>query len=96
MAVLRQSPLIRAVHFRALTIACGSGVGTASTVAVPPANKNKQDSRVLLGMSEPDLQQLVVEFGQVCFRLKMRNCYLKFLVNKLLYLFISVAAKVQR
>lgn len=45
-------PLARAVRSRALTI-------KSSIVKTP-------DSHVLLGMSEPDLQQLALNFGQVC------------------------------
>ncbi|CAA0834132.1 Radical SAM superfamily protein [Striga hermonthica] len=66
MALLRHAPLIRAVQLRALTvIACGSSAVTTSTVAV---NKNRKDSSVLLGMSELDLQQLAIEFGQQKYR----------------------------
>lgn len=45
-------PLARAVRSRALTIKSSSIVKTP-------------DSHVLLGMSEPDLQQLALNFGQV-------------------------------
>ncbi|KAK6135861.1 hypothetical protein DH2020_030348 [Rehmannia glutinosa] len=64
MALLRHTPLVRAVQLRALTISCSSSIGTTSTVALPPVSKNKQDSCVLLGMSELDLQQLAIDFGQ--------------------------------
>ncbi|KAK4431156.1 putative dual-specificity RNA methyltransferase RlmN [Sesamum alatum] len=72
VAVLRHAPLARAVQSRALAIASGSSssssVGTTSAVAVPSVNKNNQESRVLLGMSEQDLQQLALEFGQQKYR----------------------------
>ncbi|GFP81745.1 probable dual-specificity RNA methyltransferase rlmn [Phtheirospermum japonicum] len=69
MALLRHAPLVRAVQFRALTvISCGSSAGTTTTVALPSVNKNKKDSGVLLGMSELDLQQLAIDFGQQKYR----------------------------
>ncbi|KAK6136076.1 hypothetical protein DH2020_030181 [Rehmannia glutinosa] len=68
MALLRHTPLVRAVQLRALTISCSSSIGTTSTVALPPVSKNKQDSCVLLGMSELDLQQLAIDFGQQKYR----------------------------
>lgn len=71
MAALRHVPLTRAVQFRALTISCGgssSSVDTAASVAVPPVGKNKQGPRVLLGMSESDLQQLALDFSQDKYR----------------------------
>ncbi|KAL7107808.1 hypothetical protein ACP275_06G077800 [Erythranthe tilingii] len=70
IAVLRHAPLVRVVQFRALTIACsGGGAATASTVAVPPpAKKNKQYPCVLVGMSEPEFQQLALDFGQQKYR----------------------------
>lgn len=75
MAALRHVPLTRAVQFRALTISCASSssVDTAASVAVPPVDKNKQGPRVLLGMSESDLQQLALEFGQVCLEWEVNN-----------------------
>lgn len=54
-------PLARAIHVRAVSVACS---GTA-TVTAPSLNK-KEDPQVLLGMSEQDLQQLALDFGQVC------------------------------
>lgn len=72
MASLRHVPLARAVQFRALTISCGSGVPDppAARVAVPLVSSKKQGPRVLLGMSESDLQELALAFGQVCIELE--------------------------
>ncbi|KAL2558202.1 Radical SAM superfamily protein [Forsythia ovata] len=68
MAVFHQActaPLARAMHFRTFSIACSS---SAVTVTVPSLNKKKEDSQVLLGMSEQDLQQLALDFGQQNYR----------------------------
>ncbi|CAK9147700.1 unnamed protein product [Ilex paraguariensis] len=55
-------PLARAMRSRSLTLA-------SSTVAVPSLEKASQvDSRVLLGMSEKELQQLALDFGQQSYR----------------------------
>lgn len=69
----------------ALTISCRSIVSSpsATTSAVTsinttpsklpeasPARASLSDSRVLLGMSEQELQQLAIEFGQVKTKLK--------------------------
>lgn len=52
------APLARAI--RARTVA-----SAAAAVASPPSRAPHADPRVLLGMSEPELQQLAVDFGQV-------------------------------
>ncbi|PIN01785.1 23S rRNA (adenine(2503)-C(2))-methyltransferase [Handroanthus impetiginosus] len=66
MAALRNAPpIMRAVQLRTLTIACNN---STSPVTLPSVDKKKQDSRVLLGMSELDLQQLALEFGQQKYR----------------------------
>lgn len=57
-------PLARAIHTRAMSVACS---GTA-TVTAPSLNKKKEDPQVLLGMSEQDLQQLALDFGQQSYR----------------------------
>ncbi|XP_059666276.1 uncharacterized protein LOC132312060 [Cornus florida] len=55
-------PFARAVRSRALTI-------PSRAVAVPSLKKVSQgDSQVLLGMSEQELQQLALEFGQQSYR----------------------------
>ncbi|KAL0303725.1 UNVERIFIED_CONTAM: putative dual-specificity RNA methyltransferase RlmN [Sesamum radiatum] len=68
--VLRHAPLVRAVQSRALAMASSSSSSARATsdVAIPSVNKNNQESRVLLGMSEQDLQQLALEFGQQKYR----------------------------
>lgn len=55
-AVLHDSaPLARVLGFRA-----------AATVASPtPVRLVQSESRILLGLSEPELRQLALEFGQV-------------------------------
>ncbi|KAL2227507.1 uncharacterized protein LOC105161275 [Sesamum indicum] len=69
VAVLRHAPLVRAVQSRALAMASSSSsVRTTPDVAIPSVNKNNQESRVLLGMSEQDLQQLALDFGQQKYR----------------------------
>ncbi|KAK4385417.1 putative dual-specificity RNA methyltransferase RlmN [Sesamum angolense] len=66
VAVLRHAPLVRSVQSRALAVASSSSsVRTTSDVAIPSVSKNNQESRVLLGMSEQDLQQLALEFAKV-------------------------------
>ncbi|XP_022880236.1 uncharacterized protein LOC111397502 isoform X1 [Olea europaea var. sylvestris] len=57
-------PLARAIHVRAVSVAC-SGI---ATVTAPSLNKKKEDPQVLLGMSEQDLQQLALDFGQQSYR----------------------------
>ncbi|KAL6554619.1 hypothetical protein OROHE_007358 [Orobanche hederae] len=69
MALLRHAPLFRVVQLRASSIiACGTSAGTTSTVALPSIPKDKRDSCVLLGMSELDLQQVAIKFGQQKYR----------------------------
>ncbi|KAL3645307.1 hypothetical protein CASFOL_010487 [Castilleja foliolosa] len=69
IALLRHAPLVRAAQFRALTvIASGSSSVTTTAVALPSVSKNKKAPGVLLGMSELDLQQLAVDFGQQKYR----------------------------
>lgn len=72
MAALRHAPLARTIQFRALTIAACSS-STIERVALPPV---KSERRVLLGMSEMDLQQVALQFGQVCFKFKMNGAFL--------------------
>ncbi|KAK3029727.1 hypothetical protein RJ639_039136 [Escallonia herrerae] len=56
-------PLARAVRSRALT------VPSRSVTAVPSLGKaSGTDPHVLLGLSEPELQQLAVDFGQQSYR----------------------------
>ncbi|XP_027163256.1 uncharacterized protein LOC113763603 [Coffea eugenioides] len=62
------APFARAVRFRTLTVAC-------STVTLPSLKKKAEasskvdlQSQVLLGMSEQELQQLAVDFGQERYR----------------------------
>ncbi|KAL8551982.1 hypothetical protein ACS0TY_000874 [Phlomoides rotata] len=70
MAALRHAPLARTIQFRALTMACSStSVETTARVTLPPVKNSKSDTRrVLLGMSEMDLQQVAVELGQEKYR----------------------------
>ncbi|CAI9092394.1 OLC1v1027621C1 [Oldenlandia corymbosa var. corymbosa] len=57
------APFARTIRFRTLTIAC-------SAVASPSPNlkKSSPPSQVLLGMSEQELQQLAIDFGQERYR----------------------------
>ncbi|XP_071930039.1 uncharacterized protein [Coffea arabica] len=64
------APFARAVRFRTLTVAC-------STVTLPSLKKKAEasskvdlQSQVLLGMSEQELQQLAVDFGQLLIKLE--------------------------
>ncbi|KAK4351391.1 hypothetical protein RND71_030704 [Anisodus tanguticus] len=54
-------PLARALRSRTFTTA-------SSTVTVPTLKKAKEESRLLLGLSEEQLQQLALDFGQKSFR----------------------------
>lgn len=99
MAALRHVPLARTIQFRALTIACSSSsIETPARVALPPVKNSKSDTRrVLLGMSEMDLQQIAVELGQVSFKLKINSAlgvssawYMSFFI--LIYIRKSIGA----
>lgn len=58
-----------AIHSRALALTISSrALVTASSSIPSPARVSVSDSRVLLGMSEPELQELAVEFGQQSYR----------------------------
>lgn len=83
MAAFRHAPLAHAVQFRALTISCGSSPDPAARVTVPLVDKKKLEPGVLLGMSESDLQQLALQFGQVCFQSEVNNYYYFFQVDLL-------------
>lgn len=89
MAALRHAPVARAAQFRALAVSCGIGSPetAAKAAAVPPVSK-KLAPGVLIGMSESDLQQLALEFGQVRFELEVHNLILLFFrVDELIVVF---------
>lgn len=73
MALLQQlctAPLSRAVRFRSLTVSCSKAVTVPSLNVVNKAAGSNSQSPVLLGLSEQELQQLAVDFGQVAFKSK--------------------------
>lgn len=53
------------VNFAPLARAIRARTAAAAAAASPPSRAPHADPRVLLGMSEPELQQLAVDFGQV-------------------------------
>lgn len=77
MAALRHAPIARAAQFRALAVSCGVGSPEAAAkAATAPPVSQKMAPGVLIGMSESDLQQLALEFGQVRFELEAHNLIL--------------------
>uniref|UniRef100_A0A7N0V6T9 Radical SAM core domain-containing protein n=1 Tax=Kalanchoe fedtschenkoi TaxID=63787 RepID=A0A7N0V6T9_KALFE len=60
-------PLARAVRPRSLTIYSRNAVSVPSTSA-SPSRLGAKESRVLLGLSETELQQLALDFGQQSYR----------------------------
>ncbi|XP_047954016.1 probable dual-specificity RNA methyltransferase RlmN [Salvia hispanica] len=69
MAALRHAPIARAAQFRALAVSCGVGSPEAAAkAATAPPVSQKMAPGVLIGMSESDLQQLALEFGQDKYR----------------------------
>lgn len=71
MALLQQlctAPLSRAVRFRSLTVSCSKAVTVPSLNVINKATRSNSHSQVLLGMSEQELQQLAVDFGQERYR----------------------------
>lgn len=71
MALLQQlctAHLSRAVRSRSLTVSCSKAVTVPSLNVVKKAAGSNSQSQVLLGLSEQELQQLAIDFGQVAFK----------------------------
>nr|GLL20855.1 uncharacterized protein LOC109186490 [Ipomoea trifida] len=71
MALLQHvctAPLSRAFRVRAFSVASTAVTGPVSVPSLKKASKSQPDSRVLLGMSEQELQQLALDLGQQSYR----------------------------